>query len=565
MVSVLIALLAAAPASLTPGLRVSWQAPLNAGSGALRIDRAGDLWVVQAQGGESVSLSAATGARRATLVGPSGPIDRYSQSARLLRGVLLGPDTLHLAAVDVRTGKVRWKRPVGGLDPLLDEHSLRDGLSVVEAGSLDVIAFRHTQPRGGPDDGPRWRFTLAGIDAASGQEVWRRSVLPADGVKPAWDDTVTLFVEGKRVLALAPGRLEALDARTGAPVWSHALQGSPRPMLAWAPGRVALHEHGTAMTHILEAATGRELASFPQSGGTVEALSWLSGGLCAVSSHDEGGEAACVAVEDGNVRELWRKSFALGPTQVLWDARRLLVTLGAERLLALDGRSGNPLWEVTLSHEVRFWIAPDERGEGQLFTFDSGHLLALEREEKPAASLPPYLRYVLAEEPGGTCQTKAVEWVDGDGKVLWSRPPPVSPGRALSCATGELRNYRHAPRYRKLPGYWNLKVEGAVWIFTGAGLQGIDVKKGELYEGTFAYGNCRGPAPGGLVYTVCGQEFVVFNGLTALVVDLPARAEKARGQFSQRHHRSGGRAAQVSARIPVGKRTLELVGLIYMR
>ncbi|HYO58796.1 PQQ-binding-like beta-propeller repeat protein [Archangium sp.] len=97
-------------------------------------------------------------------------------------------------------------------------------------------------------NGPQWQFTIAGMDAASGQEVWRRSVLPAEGVKSAWDDTVTLFVDGKKVLALAPGRLDALDAKTGAPVWSHELQGSPRPRLALAPGRVALHEHGTAAT-----------------------------------------------------------------------------------------------------------------------------------------------------------------------------------------------------------------------------------------------------------------------------------------------------------------------------
>ena len=40
----LLAILAAAPSSFTPGLRVSWQAEVKEGSGDLRIDRAGDLW-----------------------------------------------------------------------------------------------------------------------------------------------------------------------------------------------------------------------------------------------------------------------------------------------------------------------------------------------------------------------------------------------------------------------------------------------------------------------------------------------------------------------------------------
>jgi outer membrane protein assembly factor BamB len=115
-------------------LRVSWQAEVKGGSGDLRIDRAGDLWVVHTQGGEAASLSATTGTRRARLVGDSGPFDRYSQAARVLHGTLIGPDKLQLAAVDVSTGKVRWKRTVGGLDPDLDEYSLRDWLSIVEAG-----------------------------------------------------------------------------------------------------------------------------------------------------------------------------------------------------------------------------------------------------------------------------------------------------------------------------------------------------------------------------------------------------------------------------------------------
>ncbi|HVG62334.1 MAG TPA: hypothetical protein VNA24_27475 [Hyalangium sp.] len=58
---------------------------------------------------------------------------------------------------------------------------------------------------------------------------------------------------------------------------------------------------------------------------------------------------------------------------------------------------------------------------------------------------------------------------------------------------------------------------------------------------------------------------MAFEREEQLVVDLPTRREKARGQFSQGQHRSGGRAAQVSARIPVGQQTLELVGIIYMR
>jgi outer membrane protein assembly factor BamB len=582
---VLLALLAAAPSSFTPGLRVSWQAEVKAGSGGIRIDRAGDLWVVQTQGGEAVSLSATTGARRARLVGDSGPIDRYSQTARVLHGALIGPDKLQLAAVDVSTGKVRWKRTVGGLDPVLDEYSLRDWLTMVEAGSVDVIAFRHAAPRGDSSSvGPQWQFTLAGINPTSGEELWRRAARVADGASPSWDATVALFTDGERVLALAPGWLEALDAKTGAPVWGYALKSSSRPVLAWAPGQIALYEQGAEATRILDTATGHELATVPQPGGTVEALGWLSTSLCAVSRRDVRGEAACVAVEDGKIRELWRRPFELGPTQVLWDARRLFVTIGGERLLALDGQSGKQLWEVTLPHEVWFSIARNPRGDGQLFMFESGRLLALEREEKPAARLPPYLRFALAEEPDGTCQTKAIEWVGSDGKVLWSRPPPAALLSGYLCDTAEIQLYRQAPRYRELLGYWKQEAAGAVWIFTGAGLQGIALKNGELLfdatlgsanpltqpsffvdKGSFTYGNCRGEAPRGRVFAVCGQELLVFNGQTALVVDLPTRRERARGQFSQSHHRSGGRAAQVSAKIPVGERTLDLAGIIYMR
>ena len=581
---ILLAILAAAPPSFTPGLHISWQAEVKISSGDLRIDRAGDLLVVHTQGGEAVSLSATTGARRASLVGDSGPIDKYSQTARVLHGALIGPEKLQLAAVDVSTGKVRWKRTVGGLDPDRDEYSLRDSLSIVEAGSVDVIAFRHAAPPSDASVVPQWQFTLAGINPASGEELWRRAARLADGATLSWDAAVTLFADGERVLALAPGWLEALDAKTGAPLWGFALKRSSRPVFAWTPGRIALHEQGATATRIIDSATGRELASVPQSGGTVEALGWLSANLCAVSRSDERGEAACVAVEDGKIRELWRRPFELGPTQVLWDARRLFVTLGGERLLVLEGQSGKQLWEVTLPHEVWFFIALSPRGDGQLFMFESGRILALEREEKPPARLPPYLRFALEREPDGTCPAKALEWVDGDGKVLWSRPPPAALRQAYPCDTAEIQSYRQAPRYRELLGYSKQKAAGAVWIYTAESLQGIDIKSGKMLfdaalgsgdpttepsfffdEGSFTYGACRGDARHGRVFAVCGQELLVFNGLTALVVDLPTRREKARGQFSQSHYRSGGRAARVSAQIPVGERTLELAGIIYMR
>ncbi len=50
-----------------------------------------------------------------------------------------------------------------------------------------------------------------------------------------------------------------------------------------------------------------------------------------------------------------------------------------------------------------------------------------------------------------------------------------------------------------------------------------------------------------------------------IVVDLSSRREKARNLFSKSQGRYVGRAAWVSAQIPVGAQKLKLEGIIFMR
>jgi hypothetical protein len=196
---------------------------------------------------------------------------------------------------------------------------------------------------------------------------------------------------------------------------------------------------------------------------------------------------------------------------------------------------------------------------------------------------PGYLHFSLRAAKDGTCSLVAAEWIDGDGRRLWSSPLPARMrGSRGPCAAHELAAYRQSPRNGGIPGVAYLEARGALWVHDHAGLLALDARGGKILfdaeaaklplgesfffdHGRFTWGSCSGPAPHGWVFAVCEDALLYFNGSTALLVELGKRREKARASYVSATSTSVGRAAREQTRIPLGGRTLELDGITYMR
>jgi outer membrane protein assembly factor BamB len=584
----------AEPPARIAGLKTIWRAQPGEGSGDIRVSAAGDAIVLQVQGGDTTVLDVATGALRVKLIdgkADGGPIDKYATTSRVLHGALVGPNKLQLSAIDLATGKLRWSRDVAGLTPPRNEYALRDTLSAVETPALDVVAFRHLVSTDAKPSTWHWEETLAALDPKDGAERWRRTITRWADQLPIGDrDTLTsLAADGDRLIVLKPGRLEAFDAATGSPLWDRPWGRPLAP--AFGPGRVALAEAGGTVVQVFDTANGQPVAALPALPGVPESLFFfggavggaVGGALCATSTAQDRGQTACFALEPDGPRPLWQRAYALAFTQALAEAQSLFVTVGGERLLMLDARSGAERWIASFPRWTRLWMATGARGSGRLFVGDDGALAAVAPSGARPAPLPGYLRFSLQEAKDGSCRAEAAEWIDGDGRPVWTTALPERlRGSRGPCAEHELTWYRRAPRHSSIPGVGTLEARGALWVFEGGGLLALDRKSGKIVldtdtakkplaagfffdEGTFTWGACSGPAPHGQVFAVCEESLIYFNGSIALLIDLAKRRETARAAYSSGMSKSLGRAARNQTRIALGGRTLELTGITYMK
>jgi outer membrane protein assembly factor BamB len=113
----------------------------------------------------------------------------------------------HLLALDAKDGRIVWTAKVGA--PWVDEYGGPRGTPTVDGGSVYAIGTEGD---------------LVCVDAANGQERWRRS-FPKDfggQVMSIWKFSESPLVDGDRVI-VTPGvkdaLLVALDKRTGKEIW----------------------------------------------------------------------------------------------------------------------------------------------------------------------------------------------------------------------------------------------------------------------------------------------------------------------------------------------------------
>ncbi|MFF9771435.1 serine/threonine-protein kinase [Streptomyces sp. NPDC014636] len=257
-------------------------------------------------------------------------------------------------ALSAPDGRLLWRRSVGTRST--------SGPPVVSGGLVQPYT----------DGGPR----LAGLDPATGEDVWQRR-LPTG--------TTVRYAGGTALLARADGTVTGVDGATGATRWRRALPGQGMPSFVTFPGAAEGTAYATRTS--ADGASTQVSAVDPRTGR----VRWdvrLRGWLKPFAAQGDG-SVFFLAVDSGyGAEEIVRYTPGSGATRrvalpavldgahatVRGDVVYVLATGGS--LDAVDVASGRRLWHLETS--VSRGSLPVVRGERVYFTASDGRLLAVD-------------------------------------------------------------------------------------------------------------------------------------------------------------------------------------------
>ncbi len=246
--------------------------------------------------------------------------------------ILVGtdPEDGYLYAFDPQTGEVRWKwwaAPGIGTD-------LVAGPDLVYAVTLDDV--------------------LVCLDLETGAEQWRSvpettvSSMLTRGSTPALEDETIVF-------AGVAGRVQALDARTGAAGWSTEVGGPVTTSVALHRSR-ALVGTEAGVLHALDRTTGTVLRSVSLPGSPRGEIVTTEAGLVVLVGED-GWRARLVALDD-DLTVAWESVATDGS---LWTSARptragrwILVGTASGELAAISSDTGETDWTLPIE-PMRDW------------------------------------------------------------------------------------------------------------------------------------------------------------------------------------------------------------------
>jgi outer membrane protein assembly factor BamB len=278
----------------------------------------------------------------------------------LLHGQKIGAG---VTAVDSVTGQTRWQSEAPSIGFLAADADRVYALTALRPGALNLVALS------AKDGTPLWRYEQSGlnprrdacrpvplgggavcwttgstvhmIDAKTGERKWTRALAESCRVSRA-------AVKDGNLYAACRKKLHCLDAATGEPLWAKSLDidapGGRRPILALGDDRIYV--------------------GLPRGKGTTL--------LC---------------LDAADRRRVWQKDLA--KVQHLLSADGILY-VRADGVVALDGRSGNPLWRYAAQG-----CGPMTRNEGLLHFADAregGRLVAVNERTGEEAWLVAGLR-----------------------------------------------------------------------------------------------------------------------------------------------------------------------------
>ena len=556
------------------GVPAAWRVPLGGGTGELLLDIVDGLAVVRWQGGRSVAVDAKTGGICAVLVrapheaGGAATIDPYTAHGGIAHGLLIGGERFSIAAVDLATGALRWKRQV--LDPAEhDDYALRDGLQVADAPGVVVLGYvvRH-------HDAAAWWFEhlVVGVDPATGAERWR-TVMAVQPRGASKDESMLVVGNGARVLVRMPTGLSALDAATGARRWTVPWPAAKAHPLVAAEGGVVAVASGDRVK-LVDAATGAAAGEVALAGAVTALV--VRGGVVVAAVEAQPGAASVVAIDARARRATWTRPVAYSVQRLRADDELAYVLDGNGRLTALARSDGGVRFQVTTG-AYDLAPAPDHR------------VVIMERElaafDLPAGAKPTPLAAFVRWELDGRCRPSALALVDGDDRVVWQRAVPARvPGMSLgSCDDGEVREYRRRPRATGNLLYHVLGIERTPAAIVEADVTGLFVLRASdgvvlldvpapasgtssvfFDQGTYDLdGACKGEVRHAQFFARCGDDAIYFNGATAILMSLVTLRVEAQTTFpTGATVRSSGVRTDITLRL--GKHALTLQGMTFV-
>jgi len=256
---------------------------------------------------------------------PLGKMARFA--GRYDRTVVVATTAGEVVELNGTDGAVRWRRR---LSP-----AITGGVVVGRTASgKGVVVARVQDPSAGRG------FTVA-LDAASGRELWRRSVERSSSI---FDPPAAV---GAGRVYIAEARLVALDLATGALRWAgpNSIEEAPAKAPVFAIGRLFIVTNGQRIK-AYDAATGDPSWEAPASFTTSLSPS-RAALLVQRRSSSQASSTEVSALDPKTGRVLWRHpgipGDAFNPAMAIADL--VVVVPGSEGLIALDLATGRRRWE----------------------------------------------------------------------------------------------------------------------------------------------------------------------------------------------------------------------------
>jgi outer membrane protein assembly factor BamB len=252
------------------------------------------------------------------------------------------------------------------------------------------------------------RDVVIALDVKSGREEWRNDVKPTTELSHAYGGGVAAASD-RVFVTTGYGQVLALDAATGKEVWRQQVAAPVRGAPTVADGRVFAVTVDNEL-EVLSADDGHRLWThngIPETAGLLGAASPAVDGDIVVVPYSSG-EIFALRVENG--RPLWTDNLAtarpLGALSTIADIRgrpvidrgRVYAVSHSGRMVAIDLRTGDRVWEQDIGGTHGPWIAGD-----YIYVLSNDvDLMCLTRQDgrvRWAAELPRYEKPEKKKDP----------------------------------------------------------------------------------------------------------------------------------------------------------------------
>jgi outer membrane protein assembly factor BamB len=270
-----------------------------------------------------------------------------------------------------------WKVPLGG--PIIASPTVCDGVIYVGAKDGGFSALDRATGR------TRWRFvadapvtasaaiagglayfqsdagTIYAVRAADGKLAWKRRTgadLPFMNYKPGvdfWDYWASspLYADGAIYIGGGDGVVRALDARSGAVIWTYAAHGRVRATPATDGRRIFVGGFDGAM-YALDRADGKLVWSFQTKGnddfkiGSIQSSAAVADGLVVFGSRDY----RLYALDAATGKQAWvaphKGSWVIGSPAVV-DGKACVGSSDLKIVQCVDLKTGVEVWRAELN------------------------------------------------------------------------------------------------------------------------------------------------------------------------------------------------------------------------